>query len=340
MFHIVAYYRWVPIIMLCQALLCLLPYIFWRLLNTLSPLNVTAMIRSVRRGQYSCSETERQTIIQYLSNTLKSDMEAPGGNWSQQRNIGIAYPLTKLFYVINSCAQLAFLDCFLKWDKYPEGFTIIMNPIVDLMQPWLRHELRPAKTCDRYRELLGHFLRYSRQCDMPQYEVAESMAVLMCFWFVLLLQINLFTLIDWTLPYVAPSARKEFLIRHLKARDTIGRKRLQCTDWLTCQMSYDSALAMELLSENIDDAIVSDVISAITRHNDSTCRPSPHVPMNFRKSLASTLQIRTDKNPIKCFVTVYDRIILYSLFSLCVYFEVCVIYNMNRARQKRKSHWS
>ena len=121
--HSTTYYRWVPIIMLCQALLCLLHYIFWRLLNTLSSLKLTAMIRSARRGQYSCLETKIQIIIQYLSNTLRSDMDKTAPL------LGIVYSLTKTFYVINCAAQLVFLEWFLDLDNYLHGIQIIVDLI-------------------------------------------------------------------------------------------------------------------------------------------------------------------------------------------------------------------
>ena len=273
-----AYYKWVPIIMLCQALVCLLPYIFWRLLNTLSSLKVTALMRSARRGQYSCSENERQTIIQYLSNTLKSDMEAPGGrNRNQAPILGIVYLLTKLFYVINCCAQLVFLDWFLKWDKYPHGIKIIVDLIKG--RPWFTTETLPRLImCDFTVRRLGNVQRYTLQCTLPSNELAEWMFLLIWFWFSLLLLINISSLIYWALAYIIPPGRQAFLVRHLKACGIAGRKRSQRADWFTRQMSCDSGLTLALLAENTDDAMVCDVISDILRHNDSM--PTPSAPMN------------------------------------------------------------
>ena len=275
-----AYYRWVPIIMLCQALLCLLPYIFWRLLNTLSPLKLTAMIRSAKRGQNSCSETERQTIIQYLSNTLKSDMEAPGGrNRNQPPILGIVYLLTKLFYVINCWAQLVFLELFLKWDKYPHGVKMM----VDLFHgsPTFTASVLPRSLlCDFGIRQMGNFHRHTVQCALPYNELAEWMFLLIWFWFSLLLLINISSLLYWTLAYIIPPGRQAFLVRHLKTCGVAGRKRSQRADWLIFQMSCDAALTLALLAENTDDAMVCDVISDILRHNDMTPSQSPPVDGN------------------------------------------------------------
>ena len=216
--QIVAYYRWVPIILLHQALLCLLPYIFWKLLNTLSPLKVTSLIRSARRGLYSCSETERQTIIQYLSNSLKSDMKAPGGrernqhggrNRKQPSILSAVYLLTKLFYVINCCAQLFFLDCFLKWDTYPHGIKVIVDLIKGM--PWFTSETLPRIImCEFSVRRLGNVHEYTVQCALPSNELAEWMFLLVWFWFSLLLLINISSLIYWIFAYIKLYARKAF----------------------------------------------------------------------------------------------------------------------------------
>ena len=261
--QIVAYYRWVPIIMLCQGLLCLLPYIFWRLLNTLSPLKVTAMIRSARRSQYGCSETERQTIIQYLSNTLTSDMEAPGGrnrnqpggrNRKQPSILSVVYLLTKVFYIINCCAQLAFLG----W------FTTETLPRIIMCQFSVRR--------------LGHIQTYAVECVLPSNELADGMFLFMWFWFSLLLLVNISSLIYWTLAYIKPYARKTFLLQHLKACGVADKQRSLCADWLIQEMSCDSVLTLALLAENIDDVIVCEVISAILRHDDG--KSSLFAPIN------------------------------------------------------------
>ena len=266
--HSMTYYRWVPIIILCQALLCLLPYIFWRLLNTLSPLNVTAMIRSARRGQYSCSETERQAIIQYLSNTLKSDMDKTAPL------LGIVYILTKIFYIINCAAQLAFLEWFLDWDNYPHGIQII----VDLVKgtPSLVSSVLPRVVLCGFQ--ISHASRihdYLIQCALPYNELAEWMFLLIWFWFSLLLLINISSFIYWTLAYIIPPGRRTFVHRHLKGCGA-GRRRSQRADWLVRQMSCDAALTLALLAENTDDAMVCDVISDILRHDDVTMAASGH----------------------------------------------------------------
>ena len=278
--EVVAYYKWVPIILLCQALLCLLPYIFWRIFNTLSPLRVTAMIRSARRGQYSCSETERKNSIQYLSNTWKSDMKSPGGrernqpggrNIKQPQILGVVYLLTKLFNIINCSAQLVFLDWFLKWDKYHHGFRIIEDLIKG--RPWSTTETLPRVImCDFSVRRLGNIQSYMIECTLPINELAEWMFLLIWFWFSLLLLINISSFIYWTLAYIKPYARKTFLMHHLKACGIAYNKRSLCADWLIQEMSRDSALTLALFAENIDDVMVCEVISAILRHD--TCSRS------------------------------------------------------------------
>jgi len=63
----ITYYQWVPIILMLQALMFVLPYALWRVLSSRSGINLAAIVSAAVSSQESPSPDDRQKMLRFAT---------------------------------------------------------------------------------------------------------------------------------------------------------------------------------------------------------------------------------------------------------------------------------
>jgi len=61
----ITYYQWVPIILMLQAGMFMVPYALWRLLSSRSGIDLAAIVGAACSSQESASPEERQKMLRF-----------------------------------------------------------------------------------------------------------------------------------------------------------------------------------------------------------------------------------------------------------------------------------
>ena len=145
--HRIGYYQWIPMILLCQAILFFLPCVVWRILNRRSGINVRAIVDAAITCQRSASlaETRDKTIkfmVNHLDGYLGATRPDPRGFWGRIKQtlakkcfliwgkdygnyLNTMYLFTKLLYIANAVGQLFMLNVFLGTDYHMFGIYVV-----------------------------------------------------------------------------------------------------------------------------------------------------------------------------------------------------------------------
>jgi len=62
----ITYYQWVPIILMLQALMFVLPYALWRVLSSRSGINLAAIVEAAISSQLSAYAEERDKMLRFV----------------------------------------------------------------------------------------------------------------------------------------------------------------------------------------------------------------------------------------------------------------------------------
>jgi len=63
----ITYYQWVPIILMLQALMFVLPYALWRVLSSRSGINLAAIVEAAVSSQELPSPDDRQKMLRFAT---------------------------------------------------------------------------------------------------------------------------------------------------------------------------------------------------------------------------------------------------------------------------------
>ena len=284
--QMLSYYQWVPLILLCQAMLCYLPSIIWRAFSRRSGINIAAIMDSAIAGQRTSYADIREKTVRYMVNQvdryLMARLERGRGCWSRIKStaarycclvygkfsgnyLTVGYMIVKLLYVVNSVGQLFMLDAFLGTDYHVYGFEVIRRFVT--RDDWTRSERFPRVTlCDFLIRHQGHQQhRYIVQCVLPINLFNEKIFIAIWFWFAILCILSIVSFIKWSLNLSFWPAQVSYIKRSLRCAGIVRDKREKelVEKFSTRYLRRDGIFLLRLISNNVGHIVSYEVLAGL-----------------------------------------------------------------------------
>lgn len=237
----IKYYQWIPFILLIQALFLYIPRILWRLLTARAGLDMRDLVeaahsyKSVEKfdNKKKIMEYIVQNIDQYASNprrvTRKDSIFQKIKYFGESLFCGsgiylgnylvTTYFFIKLAYLINSIMQFYLMNEFLGKQFHQLGVDILRyltntysfeNSLESVYFP-------KVVMCDFLIREFGHpnfSHKYSIQCVLPINLYNQQIFTVLWFWFLILLFMNIWALLQW-INRMMPQQRRRYVNKRL-----------------------------------------------------------------------------------------------------------------------------
>ena len=286
----IVYYQWVPIILLCQAVLFYAPCIFWSLLNKRSGIKVSQIVETslaLHRATYSES---RDKLLRYISkhidqyliaqpeyrqdNCLYIKQKLAETRCAKKIICGkkfgnymvLLYLCVKGAYVLNAVCQLFILNAFLRTDYHMYGAQVVEK----LMQGedfTVSPRFPRVTLCDFEIRQLGNIHRYTLQCVLQINLFNEKIYIFLWFWLVFVAIVSLGSFISWLVHTIMVKEQIMYVRRHLR---TMGRyrkdkdqdKRL-LIKFVNEYLRQDGILVLRLAAANTSEIVSAELLAQL-----------------------------------------------------------------------------
>ena len=208
----IGYYQWVPLILVMQTVMFVIPRTVWVLLSKRSDVDLSSLMSATIKYQKTDKPEERQRFMTFIANHVGNYLVKQGSAGCRPADftlsgvyLVVCYFIFKILYIANAVVQLILLDRFLAMDEYYfYGFHVLTKMATGQM--WMTSERFPRVTlCDLKVRQLGNIHRYTIQCSLPLNLFHEIIFIFLWFWIALLLCFSLFSFSHWCLTGILPS---------------------------------------------------------------------------------------------------------------------------------------
>lgn len=200
----ISYYQWVPLILMSQAVMILLPALIWRFLSIRSGINVSALMDAASTCQKATYAEIRDKTLRYVVNSVEKYLlvqreygDGCGvrlkraasrycfviGGKRHGNYLMVSYLIIKSLYLANIIGQLFLLDQFLGIDYHMYGAHIVSRLIRGV--DWTASDRFPRITLCSFQ--IRHQARvhdYVVQCALTINLFNEKIFIFLWFWFV------------------------------------------------------------------------------------------------------------------------------------------------------------
>ncbi|XP_013379272.1 innexin unc-9 [Lingula anatina] len=283
----IAYYQWVPIVLLLQALLFKLPCVAWRLLSYNSGIDIQAMFKKLERDEiieHKKMKSNVKEVTRYLARYLDATRDQPHGCCAWARRIMSSYLCVcvgkrrgnylymlflwiKILYMVNGLGQMFLLNAFLGTQFTMYGYQIIEDLIN--WRDWTETGRFPRTTlCDiKIRELGGNIHRHTIQCGLPINFFNERIYMFLWFWLVFVSAGTIFGFFTW-MSLFSVNERKVFVKKTISMTgkgDSIEQNRdtKRLKNFVTKYLRMDGVFVLKLLAKNTSDVVISRVVYSL-----------------------------------------------------------------------------
>jgi len=293
--HYVAYYQWVPFMILLQAVFFFVPSIVWKKLNTQSGIHVNKIV-SMYGELVMCSDRASYKIVENLDRALRSQREYRTGCFARTRQtvaknsflicgkrygnyLTTLYLLVKLLYIANSIGQLFLLNAFLGEDYYFYGIKVVNDMAHG--NNWTTSRRFPRVTlCDFDIRSLGHKVHeFTVQCVLPINLLNEKVYLFIWFWLAFVSISTIMSFIAWLWTLFRRN-RRDFIRKYLKSmgKDFTKGDRKLCNEFCEDYLRQDGIFVLRLIGLHTNDVVVGELIKTMwelyKKNNAEKCKPS------------------------------------------------------------------
>ncbi|EJW78194.1 innexin family protein, partial [Wuchereria bancrofti] len=191
--RLITYYQWVPFTLILQAMLFVIPHIFWRMLNWTSNVQTRAVISmadSVRQ-MGPCSDEARDIVDAIASHIYHAEKSTKHLHKILQNSnllviftriftqsyLSTVYLITKLLFVVNATVQFWIVSLYLGGNGYDLTRALLRQ------QTWQSTGLFPRVTmCDFKIRVMGNVHRHTIQCVLMANMFNEKIYVALWWW--------------------------------------------------------------------------------------------------------------------------------------------------------------
>uniref|UniRef100_A0AC35UEJ4 Innexin n=1 Tax=Rhabditophanes sp. KR3021 TaxID=114890 RepID=A0AC35UEJ4_9BILA len=188
----IAYYMWVPYILIIQAATFWFPQQIWKSTNWLTGFRISHISREAKR-LISEPNVQKEKVIQ-LAKTLDLITDIRHKYWrclNANTFVTLNYFILKMFNTILVLIHMKIYQIFIG-DHFFSYYAIKHN------LEWSNSGLFPRVTvCDFSINKLGQQVHYTVQCLLPSNLLNEKIFIIMWSWMVILLLINLANIVNW-----------------------------------------------------------------------------------------------------------------------------------------------
>ncbi|ESO88253.1 hypothetical protein LOTGIDRAFT_165688 [Lottia gigantea] len=277
-----AYYQWVPIILLFMAFLFKLPYILWRMCCELSGFNVSNFVSLAYKTQYGLSTTHDENvknISDYLDRwlafnkklvtipSLGDEVQKPryflfesASRWY----LMILYYFIKVLYCVNAVTQFFLLNQFLGGWYAMYGSEVIQNMIYG--EPFMESHRFPLVTlCDYQIRQMNNVNDYTSMCVLSINLFSEKIFIFIWFWLVFVCVVSIISLIKWTLLIVINRKRLSFVHDYLLLLNILcgEQDKSHVKKFVLDYLKGDGMFILKILDANAGAMVTSDIVKQL-----------------------------------------------------------------------------
>ena len=281
----ISYYRWVPIIILSQAMIFYITGVIWRLINGRIGFSLVAVVEGAMTCKKTLDTETRQKIIRYIvfqvDNYLMSSRSYKKGCCIDLKRVlaqyccivcgkfygnylTCSYLCIKLLYISNSIMQLMMLDYFLGYKKtyYFYGIHILLNMLKG--EDWDSSDRFPRVTiCDFNIRQHNNVQTYTLQCALPINLFNEKIFTFIWFLLFVLAITTFFNFIHWFRKIVFVRRQVNFVKRELRAMNVEHHELESAKKFTEHYLRRDGLLILRLISQNAGDIIGAEVLKGL-----------------------------------------------------------------------------
>ncbi|VDK27589.1 unnamed protein product [Gongylonema pulchrum] len=287
----ITYYQWVPFTLMLQAMLFVVPHVFWRMLNWTANVQTRAVISmgSSARQMDPCSNEAKEMLDAIANHMYHANRAKPLRKTLQNTNpliilsrifaksyLTTLYIITKLLFIANASLQFWIVSLYLGGNGYDLTKALIEQ------RTWQNTGLFPRVTmCDFKIRVLGNIHHHTIQCVLMANMFNEKIYIGLWWWLLIVITLTATNLVYWLYVLTSANSNGAFLLRLIRLRvshnfillrrqlkDDMERYQIET---FTEQFAGDAALVLRLLAQNAGELVASGVAARLfdTFKNDN-----------------------------------------------------------------------
>ena len=300
----IGYYQWVPLILLCQAILFYFPAMVWRFLSNKAGIDIQNIVDAAMTLQHGAYTDKRSPNLDYMVrhvdrylSTAKEHKPTCFGRCKKftakhffifcGRRYGnyvtTLYLFIKVAYLTNVIGQLFLLNSFLGDGYHMYGFDVFRQLLHGA--DWGTSSRFPRVTlCDFYVRKLGNIQRHTVQCVLPINLFNEKIYIFVWFWFIFVASITCVNIITWLCRALIRKSKINYVLHHLGSvvKNIPREERRFCREFVDKYLKQDGLLVLRLVGTNANDLAVAEMLAKLWecyRTKRGMKRPDPTAPM-------------------------------------------------------------
>lgn len=279
----IAYYQWVPMMLLVQAILFYLPCLLWGTISKSTGTDLKHLIVLLRQIENldpdnadKCNHAVAKHVSRALNNTKTYTRSSAWGRLKNRiidsgvgcgkrygNSLMTLYLFIKLLHILNAAGQLLILGYFLGTDYTLYGVEVIRQLLNNGSYQASTH-FPTVTLCDFDIRSLGHNLPYTVQCTLPVNVFNEKIFVIIWFWLSFLLTVNLLSMVYWLWIAFATN-RRQYVKSRLKAMQMYTRYKdhTKLTYFTNRYLRQDGHLVLRLIGVNLGEVVLAELIGKL-----------------------------------------------------------------------------
>lgn len=281
----ITYYQWVPLMLLLQAFLFGVPWLYWNNSNKSFGVNIHKMVKVCRELEYCDTKMRDRAIRLMASDIYKAASYSHSlGSWSrlwQQvttrmaklnlfwgrstgNSLTASYIQTKILYILNILFQLYILSSFLSVKYWIFGWNALHEAYQTGGQRELARFPRVAICNFDIRALGGNIHSYTVQCALPVNLINEKIFIFTWFWLVTLGLCNSVSAAWWLLN-TFPFQQHCYVRQRLQDIGIVQDRELnrQVSNFSQKYLRQDGCFILQMIDQNTDDVSSLEIIEAL-----------------------------------------------------------------------------
>lgn len=279
------YYQWVPFILMGQAILFYVPHLLWLMLSTNVGVDMRQLADQARKLEEDCLEgKDRKAKVIFLAtsllrffryrsrynreNSCKRFASFLVGKPAFAMYLVAAYLLVKACYIANCIGQMYLMRSYLGLNMTSFGLQIF-NDIAN-NRTWQMTNVFPRVThCHFEIRSVGKPRPYVLQCVLPVNMLNEKFYVIIWFWVVIVLTLNIVSLTCWLLRLMLSPSRRSTIKKYLKIAEAIEadnkenkfiRNKAWESEFIDDLIRSDGTFLLSVINKNAGDIVTAEVV--------------------------------------------------------------------------------
>lgn len=279
----VSYYQWVPFILICQALMSVLPFLLWRFFNKRSGIHIVTIMDAAHVCCRPAYLEIREKAIRYIVNQMDRYLMAQrdqrtgccvrlkhfvaklccliGGRLYGNYLIS-SYLVVKVIYLSNAVGQLFLLDSFLGNDYHLYGVHIVDRLVRS--EDWTQSMRFPRVTLCEFE--IRHHSRvhsYVVQCTLTINIFNEKIFLFLWFWFVFLATVCCFNFLKWLFRAFYWPGQIQYVRKQLRAFDATHREPGIMAKFTENYLRRDGMFILRLIGMNMGEVVAGEALCGL-----------------------------------------------------------------------------